>query len=110
VASVGLTEKQATEQGFKIITAKCPFLANGKAMAMENNSGFVKIVAEKKSKKILGVHMLGSHVTELVAGTTTMIKMNGDAAQLGEVVHPHPTLSEGIMEAAHKLCGNAIHI
>ena len=110
VASVGLTEQQATEQGYKVIAARCPFLANGKAMAMDDNSGFVKIVAEQKSKRLLGVHLLGSHVTELVAGATGMISLNADAMQLGEVVHPHPTLGEAIMEAAHKLCGHAIHI
>jgi dihydrolipoamide dehydrogenase len=85
-------------------------VANGKAMAMGENSGFAKIVAEEDSKTILGVHLLGSHVTEMVAGATGMIHLDGDAMQLGSVVHPHPTLSESVMEAAHKLCGHAIHI
>jgi dihydrolipoamide dehydrogenase len=110
VASVGLTEKNAQDQGQEVITANCPFIANGKAMAMDDNSGFVKIVAERKSKKILGVHFVGGHVTELVAGATGMIHLDADAMQLGATVHPHPTLSEAIMEAAHKLCGHAIHI
>jgi dihydrolipoamide dehydrogenase len=110
VASVGLTERQAKEQGYDVVTANCPFVANGKAMAMDDNSGFAKIVAEAKSKKILGVHLVGGHVTELVAGPTGAIAMGADAMHLGATVHPHPTLSEALMEAAHTLCGHAIHI
>jgi dihydrolipoamide dehydrogenase len=110
VASVGLTERQAKEQGHEVITAHCPFVANGKAIAMGDNSGFAKIVAEARSKKILGVHLVGGHVTELVAGATGMIELKADAMQLGATVHPHPTLSEALMEAAHALCGHAIHV
>ncbi|MBT3256434.1 MAG: FAD-dependent oxidoreductase, partial [Deltaproteobacteria bacterium] len=110
VASVGLTEARAREQGHDVITARCPFAANGKAVAMDDNSGFVKIVAERESKKILGVHLVGGHVTELVAGATGMIALEATAGQLGSTVHPHPTLSESLMEAAQALCGHAIHI
>ena len=109
-ASVGLTETQAREEGFDVITAHCPFPANGKAMAMDDNSGFVKIVADKTENTILGVHMVGGHVTELVAGPTSMIQNDFDLEQLAKTVYPHPTISEAIMEAAHKLCGHAIHI
>lgn len=110
IASVGLTEKQAREQGYDVVTAQCPFLANGKAMAMDDNSGFVKIVAEQRNKKILGVHLIGGHVTELVAGPTGMIQADMGFENLAQTIHPHPTISEAIMEAAHKLCGHAIHI
>ena len=110
VASVGLTEKQAFDQGHKIITVRCPFVANGKAVAMDENQGFVKIVAEAKTKRLLGVHLIGGHVTELIAGPTGMITLENSAEDLGRTVHPHPTMSEAIMEAAHKLCGHAIHI
>jgi dihydrolipoyl dehydrogenase len=110
VASVGLTESLARKQGHDIITARCPFAANGKAVAMNDNSGFAKIVAERKSKKILGVHLVGGHVTELVAGATGMMSLGATAEQLGSTVHPHPTLSESLMEAAQALCGHAIHI
>ena len=110
VASVGLTEDRAREQGHNVITARCPFAANGKAVAMDDNSGFVKIVAVRESKKILGVHLVGGHVTELVAGATGMIALESTAEQLGNTVHPHPTLSESLMEAAQALCGHAIHI
>lgn len=110
IASVGLTEKQAREQGYDVVTAECPFIANGKAMAMDDNTGFVKIVAEQKDKKILGVHLIGGHVTELIAGPTGMIHADLGFEKLAETVHAHPTISESIMEAAHKLCGHAIHI
>jgi dihydrolipoamide dehydrogenase len=110
VASVGLTEARARELGHEVITARCPFAGNGKAVAMDDNSGFAKIVAEAESKKILGVHLVGGHVTELVAGATGMMALGATAEQLSDTVHPHPTLSEALMEAAHALCGRAIHI
>lgn len=110
VASVGLTERQALDEGFEVITAQCPFIANGKAVAMDDNSGLVKIVANAEDKKILGVHLVGGHVTELVAGPTGMIGLDSTIEELGNTVHPHPTLSESLMEAAHALCGHAIHI
>ena len=110
VASVGLTEVRAREMGHEVVTAICPFAGNGKAVAMDDNSGFVKIVAETKSKKILGVHLVGGHVTELVAGAAGMISLGATAEQWGDTVHPHPTLSEALMEAAQALCGHAIHL
>ena len=110
VASVGLTEQQARENGYDVATAQCPFLANGKAMGMDDNSGFVKIVSDTKTNKILGVHMIGGHVTEMISGPTGTIFMEGTLDDLGNTVHPHPTLSEAIMETAHKLSGHAIHI
>ena len=87
-----------------------PLPPTARAVAMDDNSGFVKIVAERGNKKILGVHLVGGHVTELVAGATGMISLGATAHQLGESVHPHPTLSESLMEAAQALCGRAIHI
>ncbi|MFO7716560.1 dihydrolipoyl dehydrogenase [Desulfosarcina sp.] len=110
VASVGLTEKQAREKGYNIAIAQCPFAANAKAMAMDDNTGFVKILADQKNGRILGVHLVGGHVTELVAGPTGMITLKSRAEDMAETVYPHPTLSEAMMEAAHALCGHAIHI
>ena len=109
-ASVGLSEKQAREMGYEVVTAQCPFAANGKALAMDDNFGFAKIVAEAKEKKILGVHLIGEHVTELIAGPSAIIRLGCTAEELGQTVHPHPTISEAIMEAAHALMGHAIHI
>lgn len=109
-ASVGLTERQAREAGIEIVTAQCPFVANGKAVAADDNSGFVKVVAAAQDKTILGVHIIGNHVTELIAGSTGMMLMNANAEDLGNTIHPHPTMSEALMEAAQALCGQAIHI
>jgi dihydrolipoamide dehydrogenase len=109
-ASVGLSEKQARELGYEVVTAQCPFAANGKALAMDDNFGFAKLVAETKENKILGVHLIGEHVTELIAGPSCMISLGCTAEELGQTVHPHPTISEAIMEAAHAIMGHAIHI
>jgi dihydrolipoamide dehydrogenase len=110
IASAGLTEKQAREGGYDVMTAQCPFVANGKALAMDDNSGFVKLISERKTNRLLGVHMVGGHVTELVAGPAGMLTLENGIEHLGRTIHPHPTLSEALMEAAHALCGHAIHI
>jgi dihydrolipoamide dehydrogenase len=107
---VGLTEKNARKSGYEVITAQCPFVANGKALAMEENFGFVKIVGEARERKILGVHMIGGHVTELVAGPAALVRAGAVIEELGHTIHPHPTLSEALMEAAHALMGHAIHL
>ncbi len=110
VASVGLTEAQAKEQGYDVKVGKFGFMANGKALGMNDTSGFVKIVAESKYNEILGVHMVGGHVTELLAGPTGMIHLEATLEELANTVHPHPTLSEVIMEAAHAALGEPLHM
>jgi dihydrolipoamide dehydrogenase len=111
VASVGLTESAARERGYDVITSKFPFAAIGKATILGENEGFVKLVSEKKYKQILGVHMIGPYVTELISEGTALIGLEATAADLSHLIHPHPTVSEGIMEAAHALySGAAIHI
>ena len=110
VASVGLTEKQAKDRGYDLITIQSPFVPNGKALALNENSGFVKLIAETGSQRILGAHMIGSNVTELIAGPAMMIALGATASQLAEVVYPHPTLSEAIIEGIHALAGHPIHL
>lgn len=111
VASVGLTETAARERGFDVVTAKFPFAAVSKATILGDNEGFVKLVGEKSHKQILGVHMVGPQVTELIAEGAALIGLEATAADLSHLIHPHPTVSEGIMEAAHALYGGAaIHI
>jgi len=110
VASVGLTEAQAREQGYQVKTGQFPFQPNGKALGLNDNVGFVKIVAEEKYNEVLGVHMIGHGVTELVAGPTGMIGLETTLEELARTVHPHPTLSEAVMEAAHVTLGEAVHI
>ncbi|MBN1568266.1 MAG: dihydrolipoyl dehydrogenase [Acidobacteria bacterium] len=111
VASVGLTETEARDRGYDVITSKFPFAAIGKATILGENEGFVKLVSEKKYRQILGVHMIGPQVTEMITEGTALIGLEATAADLSHFIHPHPTLSEGIMEAAHALYGGAaIHI
>lgn len=111
VARVGLTENEARERGFDVVTSKFPFAAIAKATILGENEGFVKLISEKKYKQILGVHMIGPHVTELITEGTALIGLEATAADLSHLIHPHPTVSEGIMEAAHALySGAAIHI
>ncbi len=110
VGSVGLTEAQAKEKGYEVKTGKFPFMPNGKAVGLAENVGFIKIVAESKYNEVLGVHMVGPHVTELLAGPTGMIGLETTLEELAHTVHPHPTLSEVVMEAAHVALGEAIHI
>ncbi len=109
VASVGLTEAQAKEQGYEVKVGQFAFQANGKALGMNENSGFVKIVAEAKYNEVLGVHMIGANVTEMVAGPTGMIGLETTLEELANTVHPHPTMTEAVMEAAHAALGHAIH-
>jgi len=110
VGSVGLTEAQAKEKGYDVKTGKFPFMPNGKAVGLAETVGFIKIVAESKYNEVLGVHMVGPHVTELLAGPTGMIGLETTLEELAHTVHPHPTLSEVVMEAAHVALGEAIHI
>ncbi len=111
VSSVGLTEKAARERGFDVVTSKFPFAAVSKATILGESGGFVKLVSERKYKQILGIHMIGPHVSELIAEGSSLIGLEATAADLSHLIHPHPTLSEGIMEAAHALySGAAIHI
>jgi dihydrolipoamide dehydrogenase len=110
VASVGLSERVARERGFDVVTSKFPFAAVSKATILGENDGFVKLVCDAKYKQILGVHMIGTHVTELVAGATSLIGLEATAGDVSHIIHAHPTVSEGIMEAAHAVySGAAIH-
>ena len=110
VASVGLTESQALERKLDFITVRSPFVPNGKALALNENSGFIKLMADKKSRKLLGAHMIGSHVTEMVAGLAGMITLGATVEQLTQAVYPHPTMSEAVLEGLHALAGHAIHL
>jgi len=110
VASFGLTEKQAKEQGYDVKIAKFPFIANGKALGLNDSQGFVKIISEAKYGEILGAHMIGPEVTELLPELTLAQTMELTAEELSRNVHAHPSLSETLMEAAHGLTGVYIHI
>lgn len=109
-ASVGLTEAQAKERGHDVAVAVSPFVPNGKAVAMGENAGFVKLVADKETGKLLGAHMIGPQVTELIAIPTTVLAFGGTVEQMARQVYAHPTLSEAVLEGAHLLAGHAIHL
>jgi len=110
VASFGLTEKQAKERGYDVRVGKFPFQANGKALGLGESRGFVKIVADAKYGEILGAHMVGPEVTELLPELTLAQAWELTPEEVARNVHAHPTLSEVIMEAAHAWGGHAIHI
>ncbi len=111
VASVGLTENKALEKGYEVITSKFPFAAVSKATILGENEGFIKIVGEKEYGQILGIHMIGPKVTEMISGAAALIGLEATAGDISHLIHPHPTISEGIMEAAHVLfSGAAIHM
>jgi len=110
VASVGLSEADAQAAGFTIKTGKFPFQANGKALALGETDGFIKIVTDAKGGACLGVQMIGAEVTELIGEAVLLQMMEGTPQELRASVHPHPTLSEAVMEAAAAVYGEAIHL
>ncbi len=110
VASMGLTEKAAKEKGYAVKVGKFPFMANGKASAINAAEGFVKIVVEAKSGEILGAHMIGHDVTEMLAEVSMTKMLEGTAEEIGRTVHAHPTLSEALKEASLGVYGEAIDI
>ncbi|WP_027357196.1 dihydrolipoyl dehydrogenase [Desulfofundulus thermocisternus] len=109
VGMVGLTTEQARAQGYEVKTAKFPMMASGKAQAMGETEGFVKMVADARTGFLLGVHIVGPHASDLVAEAAVALEMNMSAEQLARVIHAHPTLAETIMEAAEGIHGLSIH-
>jgi len=110
VASFGLTEAQAKERGYEIKIGRFPYQANGKALGLGESAGWVKIITDAKYGEILGAHLIGPEVTELLPELTLAQMMELTAAEIARNVHAHPTLSEAIMEAAHNAEGHAINI
>ena len=110
VASFGLTEAQARKQGLSVKIGKFPFAASGKALALGETDGMVKLVVDAEVGEILGAHMIGSEVTELLGELGLTRLLEGTTAELGWLVHPHPTISEVVKEAALAAEGQAIHI
>lgn len=110
IASFGYTEEQAKEHGYDIIVGRFPFQANGKALGLGESVGWVKIITDSKYGEILGAHLIGPEVTELLPELTISQMMELTPAEIARNVHAHPTLSEVLMEAAHMAEGHAIHI
>jgi len=110
VASVGLTEKAAKEAGYEIKVGKFPFTASGKASAAGEKDGFVKLIFDEKYGELLGAHLIGANVTEMIAELVVAKKLETTGHEIIKSVHPHPTMSEAIMEAAAAAYDEVIHI
>ena len=110
VASVGLTEKQAKEKGIEIKVGKFPLSASGKATANGNTDGFIKVIFDAKYGEWLGCHMIGEGVTDMIAEAVVARKLETTGHEIIKAIHPHPTVSEAIMEAAAAAYGEVIHI
>jgi dihydrolipoamide dehydrogenase len=110
MASVGITEEQAKERGIDYRVGKFPFLANGRAKAMDETEGLVKILADAKSDRVLGVHIVGPRASDLIAEAVTTMEFAGSAEDIARTCHSHPTLSEAVKEAALAVERRAIHI
>ena len=110
IASVGLTEKQAKEQGYEIKVGKFPFSASGKAKASGNADGFVKVIFDAKYGEWLGCHMIGAGVTDMIAEAVVARKLETTGHEVLKAVHPHPTMSEAVMEAVADAYGEVIHL
>ncbi|MBS4014265.1 MAG: dihydrolipoyl dehydrogenase [Bacteroidetes bacterium] len=110
VASVGYSEKAAIEAGYEIKVGKFPYTASGKATAAGNRDGFIKLIFDAKYGELLGAHMLGANVTEMIAEIVVARKLETTGHEIIKAVHPHPTMSEAIMEAAAAAYGEVIHI
>lgn len=110
IASVGYTEKKAKEAGYQLKIGKFPFSASGKAKAAGASDGFVKLIFDAKYGELLGAHMIGANVTEMIAEIVAIRKLETTGHELIKTVHPHPTMSEAIMEAAAAAYGEVIHL
>ncbi len=109
IAAVGKTEEQLKEEGIAYKAGKFPFMANGRARAMGCTDGFVKILADASSDRVLGAHMIGPNVGELISEVVTVMEFDGSAEDIARTYHAHPTLAEVVKEAALAVSGRAIH-
>ncbi len=110
ISSVGLTEAKAKAAGYEIKVGKFPYSASGKASAAGQKDGFVKLIFDAKYGELLGAHMIGGNVTEMIAELVVAKKLESTGHELIKAIHPHPTMSEAIMEAAAAAYGEVIHI
>ena len=110
IATVGLGEQQAKEKGIEVRVGKFPFSALGRAMAVVETDGFIKVVADKNTHEILGVHIVGPEATDLISEGALALEMHAFLEDVGLTMHPHPTLGEGMMEASLHALGQAVHI
>ncbi|NLM42090.1 MAG: FAD-dependent oxidoreductase, partial [Firmicutes bacterium] len=110
VAMVGLTEQEAVRRGHKVVVGSFPLSANGKALAEGEPEGLIKIVADQAYGEVLGVHIIAAHATDLISEAVLALELEATVHELAKAIHPHPTFSEALMEAAHAALGQAIHL
>ena len=110
IASAGVGEEEAAAKGVQYVVGKFPFRALGRALTRNSTEGFVKIVAEKETQVVLGVHIVGAEAGELISEAALGIEMGAVLEDVAATIHPHPTLPEALMEAAEAAQGKAIHI
>ncbi|MEY4275001.1 MAG: Dihydrolipoyl dehydrogenase, partial [Bacteroidota bacterium] len=110
ISSVGMTEKKAREAGYDIKVGKFPFVASGKATAAGARDGFVKVIYDAKYGELLGAHMIGYNVTELIAEAVVVRKLESTAYEIMKSIHPHPTISEAFKGATEAAYGEAVDL
>jgi dihydrolipoamide dehydrogenase len=110
IASVGMTEKQARDAGYEVLIGKFPYTASGKAAASGNKDGFIKVIFDAKYGEWLGCHMVGDNVTEMIAEVVVARKLETTAREIIDAVHPHPTMSEALMEAVALAYNECVHL
>ena len=110
VAAVGLTEMEAIEKGFEVSTGIFPFQANGRAVASDHSDGLAKIISNKANDRVLGAQILSANASELIAEAVLLMEFEGSTEDLARTIHAHPTMSEGLREAAHISLGEPLHM
>jgi dihydrolipoamide dehydrogenase len=110
VAAAGLTEVEAKDKGFEVSTGVFPFQANGRAVASAHSDGLAKIISDKKTDRVLGVQILSANASELIAEAVLLMEFEGSTEDLARTIHAHPTMSEGLREAAHVAMGEPLHL
>jgi len=110
VASIGLTEKQAKEKGLQVRIGRYPFQSNGRALAMGDSEGFVKVIADKDLGQVVGVHILGGHATDMIGGPVLAMGLETTVEEMGKTIQAHPTFNEALSEAALDAIKEAIHL
>jgi dihydrolipoamide dehydrogenase len=109
VASVGISEQEAAAQGIAVKTGRFLFAANGRAHAMGETDGMVKVIGDARTDELLGVHIMGHEAGEMIAEAAVAMKLEATVAELADTIHTHPTLSEAVLEAAEDYFGHGIH-
>lgn len=110
IASAGLGEQEAKDAGYEIEVGKFPFSVSGRAMAIDETTGFVKVIIDKQDNRVLGIHVVGPEASDLISEGALAIEMGAFAEDISLTIHPHPTLGEAVMEAAKHAIGEAIHV